>query len=132
LQWAALWECKCEQTNLSETILHGAELWKTEIYRSDLWGAKLQGAKLREVKIDDLTRLDEANFRGACFQNMSLANSPQIEPHLNETFADASVILPDGIAAPAQWAKDRLSHQDFVTAWRDFQRSIGQDPADPK
>ena len=47
-------------------------------------------------------------------------------------FGDASVILPDGVRPPDHWSAETLDYRGWKEAWRAYQRSIGQDPEDPR
>jgi hypothetical protein len=96
----------------------------------------LQGACLKEAEFNRATNLANANFRGAAVTSIDFTNTPQITPHINHLFGDASVILPGGITPdhpswPLHFSKERLNDDDFHTAWRAFQKSIGFAPDDP-
>ena len=87
---------------------------------------------LNGAQFDADTNFSAATLRGAALSFVDLTNVPQIADHLDEIFGDATVMLPEGIDRPARLNIEHKDWNAFNTAWRAFQRSIGQDPDDPK
>ncbi|WP_138069752.1 pentapeptide repeat-containing protein, partial [Sulfitobacter sp. EhC04] len=109
-----------------------AEVRGAQLQGAELFGAKLQGADLRRAQFDAATNLSTADLRGAALRSVDLTNVPQIAEHLEGLFGDGTVTLPEGMERPERFSVEFEKQLDFDTAWRAFQRSIGQDPADPK
>lgn len=101
---------------LGEALLHGAELRTTILYETDLGGAQLQAAELR----------------GASFKFVDLTEMMGLKAHVDEFFDDASLIFPPSIIPPDRFLIEYESDSAYRTAWRAFQRSIGQDPGNPE
>jgi len=142
LQGAGLWDARLrgatlrgaqlQGADLSWAQLQGADLSLAQIQGADLSLAQLQGADLSGAKFDDHTDLKAADLRGAALRSVDLTNVQQIADHLEGLFGDSTVILPGGMARPARFDVEYDIWDGFTTAWRDFQRSIGQDPDNPK
>ncbi|MDF1856880.1 pentapeptide repeat-containing protein [Pseudooceanicola sp.] len=138
LERASLAEVHLEGANLGGAHLEGADLWWAHLEGADLWGAHLEGADLGEAHLegadlggahlDASTFLSGASLRGAALKEVDLTTIPQIAEHLNEVFADGTVTLPSGMDPktdwPAHWAKEKLTYNDFLTAWRAWQRTL--------
>ncbi len=123
---AALPDFKFIRNDLRNAILVGARL-----QRADLRGAQLQGADLWDAKIDDDTSLNPATLRDAGLREVYFTNiiNPEL---LAEAFGDASVTLPDGMAAGQgdlnHWSPEILNAREFNRQWQAFQKSINYDP----
>ncbi|MFW2542598.1 pentapeptide repeat-containing protein [Primorskyibacter sp. 2E107] len=143
LQEAFLGEAQMQEAFLGEAQMQGANLWEAELQRANLWGAQLQGAFLVEAQMQgadlDDTQLDEdtdlsaATLRGAALRDVDSTTITQLKPFWQDVFADGSVILPDGEVRPDHWKAEKFDivSDDFETAWRAWQRSIGFDPDKP-
>ena len=121
-----------QEADLTGLQLEGADLSGAQLQGAKLFGAQLQGARLSGAQFDAGTDLSAATLRGAALRFVDFTDVPQIADHLEEVFGDSTVTLPDGVVPPARFDVKYESGPDFTTAWSDFQRSIGQDPADPK
>jgi len=132
LQGADLRRAQLQGANLFEAQLQGARLSAAQLQGADLIEAQLQGADLSGAQFDAGTDLSAATLRGAALRSVDFTDVPQIAAHLEWLFGDSTMILPEGVARPARFDVEYESWRDFTTAWRAFQRSIGQDPADPK
>lgn len=132
LQGAHLVRAKLLGSDLSWAELQRAHLSGAQLQGADLTRAQLQGADLRWAQFDADTNLSDASLRGAALRHVDFTNVPQIADHLDEVFGDSTVTLPDGMERPARFDVKYDNHSDFRTAWRAFQRSIGQNLADPK
>lgn len=133
--------------NLQKAVLNGAQLSgahimgarmiqaqliNTNFQGTELVDARFAGARFQAVQFDQNHSIHFFWLVGASFREIDFRNIPDIKRDLNDVFGDASVKLPADTAAPAHWAKTKLKDSDFETAWRAFQRSLGQDPDDPK
>ena len=132
LQGARLFQAQLQGANLFGAKLQAADLSEAQLQGANLFGAKLQGADLSEAQFDAATDLSGATFRGAALRSVDFTDVPQIADHLEELFGDSTVILPDGVTRLARFDLKYDNWDAFETAWRDFQRSIGQDLDDPK
>ena len=136
LQASLLWWAQLQGANLESARLHGAGLLLAELQRAELRWANLQGASLMNVRLDDSTGLGTADLKGAGLRGTDCTNQPQLNDHLDDFFADASV-TPHGGARPSDegwpehWAREELNIIEFNKAWLTWQRSIGFDPDDP-
>ena len=104
---------------------------RNDLRNAILVGARLQGADLWDAKIDDDTSLNPAALRGAGLREVYFTNiiNPEL---LAEAFGDASVTLPDGMAAGQgdlnHWSPEILNAREFNRQWQAFQKSINYDP----
>lgn len=122
-----------------------ALLSETQLQGANLGGAELQGATLGGAQFDASTSLTDAALRGASVKEVDFTSVPQILPHLDDIYGDASVTLPDGIAPghddwPPHWSEEKLSGLDFYAKWKEWQatlpegwdKDIPMDEASPK
>ena len=141
VQWAQLFRAEMEgadltgaqmqATNLTGAKLQGADLTRVGLEWSYLGPAQLQGADLKYAQFDPDTDLRAATLLGAALRLVDFSNIPQIADHLEHLFGDDTVKLPPNITAPARFSQTYEDYEAFLTAWRAFQRSIGQDPENP-
>ncbi len=132
LQGANLNGAQLQGANLFGAQLQGANLSGAQLLGANLFGAQLQGANLFGAQFDADTDLRAATLRGAALRSVDLTNVPQIAEHLEGLFGDSTVTFPEGMKRPERFDIEYEDGFDFETAWRAFQRSIGQDPDDPK
>ncbi len=131
-----------ENANLSGARLQGAILVEARLQGAILFGARLQGAYLHEARLqgailveaqfDGETNLTAATLRGAAVRSVDFTKIPEIADHIDPLFGDATVTFPDGVSPPDRFNIEYETWDDFETAWRGFQRSIGQDPDNPE
>jgi len=131
LQGADLTSAQLQGAYLPGAQLQGADLSRAQLQGADLTGAKLQRAYLPGAQFDPDTDLRAATLRGAAVISVDFTNIPQIADHLEHLFGDDTVKLPPNITAPARFSQTYEDYAAFLTAWRAFQRSIGQDPNNP-
>ncbi len=115
-------------TNFSEASLRGTDFKTADLRGCILRSADLQGADLRDIRVDENTTFEGANLKGAAVRRLTVSNTMKISANLENIFGDCTVILPQGFSRPVHFDKKFKSSKDFETAWREFQRSIGQDP----
>jgi uncharacterized protein YjbI with pentapeptide repeats len=131
LQGAKLSSAQLQEADLLGAQLQGAKLIGAQLQGADLLGAQLQGTNLSRAQFDPNTNLSAATFRGAALRSVDFTTLPQIADHLEHLFGDDTVKLPRGVTAPAHFSQSYEDYEAFITAWRAFQRSIGQDPNNP-
>jgi hypothetical protein len=131
LQGAKLSSAQLQEAYLLGAQLQGAKLIGAQLQGADLLGAQLQGTNLSRAQFDPNTNLSAATFRGAALRSVDFTTLPQIADHLEHLFGDDTVKLPRGVTAPAHFSQSYEDYEAFITAWRAFQRSIGQDPNNP-
>ncbi|MDK3020506.1 pentapeptide repeat-containing protein [Pseudodonghicola flavimaris] len=136
LQGVYLERAKLQGANLERAELQGANLERAKLQGADLWSAELQGVYLERAEFDTSTSLTAATLRGAAVSEVDFTNIPEITPHIDQVFGDATVTLPGGVTRdhpdwPPHFSREKLIGDDFETAWRAFQKSIGFDPDDP-
>ena len=131
---------------LAGAYLQGSTFTGSELIGVNLLNARLQGAEFNQtdlrgnflafLKLDKSTKFQGAFIKGVGFQSVDLSEVELKEDQIVQIFGDATVTLPGGIKAgdkgwPKHFADKRLSPEQFVTAWRAWQREIGFDPDDP-
>ncbi|MEP5732382.1 MAG: pentapeptide repeat-containing protein [Sulfitobacter sp.] len=131
LKDANLIRAKLQGANLSWADLQGAILLRARLQGANLLRAQLQGADLLRAQFDADTSFTAATLRGAAVKEVDFTNVPQIGPHLDTLFGDSTTQLPKGIDRPDHFNVENKNWNDFETAWRKFQRAIGQDPDHP-
>jgi hypothetical protein len=136
LKRANLFGVQMQWATLQGAQLQGADLWHAHLEGADLTEAKLQGAILIGVQFDRTTTLSAASFSGAALGEVDFTDTAIEQEQLKEMFGDATVTLPGGQGPdheswPDHWSKEKLDPNDFLTQWRAFQASIGQDPDNP-
>lgn len=117
-----------------EIDLRGANVQNADLKHLDFGKAllsktQLQGANLIAAQFDASTSLTDATLRGASVREVDFTSVPQILPHLDDIYGDASVTLPDGIAPghddwPPHWSEEELSWQDFNAKWNEWQATL--------
>ena len=121
---------------LMDAQLQGAYLGVAELQGARLGHAKLQGANLGGAEFDGNTSLTGASLQGAAVRFTDFISIPQIEPHLQGMFGDASVTLPGGHGPeheswPAHWPTFELD-DEFDEEWEKWQADPeGYVPPDP-
>jgi len=128
---ARLSGAQLQGANLTWAELQGANLTWAQLQWADLFSAELQGANLSWAEFDPDTDLHAAALRGAACRSVDFTTIPKIADHLEHLFGDDTVKLPPNITAPARFSQTYEDYEAFLTAWRAFQRSIGQDPENP-
>ncbi|GLT07903.1 pentapeptide repeat-containing protein [Sulfitobacter porphyrae] len=134
LRWANFDGAFLDKADLRCSELKGISIGSASLVKTDLRGTHFQ-----RVQMDSQTSLDQAKLRGAAFQQCTLNVDRLGRANLLDVFCDGSVsfVNKQGNVSKTdiwqdRWREDVLSEADFHTAWRAFQRSIGQDPDDPK
>lgn len=131
---------------LERAKFSNANLIETTFERSNLFGADFAYARLRFSRLVDV-KLTSAKFLGALvssthiegradwpvgqpdfteavllgvtFRNLDLSRAHFDQPgQLDQTFADGSVRLPEGMARPCHWSNDVLNDLDYHRHWR--------------
>ena len=123
LDWAHL-----ERANLIKAHLQGAYLRGAHLQGAYLVGAHLEGARLSGAHLDENTSLKVATLAGAAFRKVSLLNVDISIEQVKSTFGDASVTRPNGMNKPTHWDDENLDLGDFLTKWREWQKTIGYTP----
>ncbi len=143
LQGVNLRGAQMQEAYLNSAQIQGADLTWAQMQSANLNGAQMQGADLRGAQMDAATNLSAATLRGAALRSVDYTEVRQIMEHVADVFGDASVKLPGGVTPghpdwPAHWSEEVLIlnlretlEDDFLTAWRAWQASIGFDPDDP-
>ncbi|WP_237220155.1 pentapeptide repeat-containing protein [Salipiger sp. CCB-MM3] len=118
--------------------IKGADLRFAKMQGADLSMAKMQGANLFRAELSEVSELTDAALRGASVSSVDDITISQLLPFRYDIFADSTVQLPEGVSRPEHWHPcnaddpERLDYDGFETRWRDWQRSIGQDPENPE
>ena len=136
LQGALLLRTQMQGADLSGADLQGAHLFGARLQQTNLFGAKLHGADLRQAEFDAETSFSYAILRGAALKDVDLTDVAIKPDQLTTMYGDATVTLPGGHGPhaeswPTHWSRENLSRPLFLTQWRAFQRSIGQDSDSP-
>jgi uncharacterized protein YjbI with pentapeptide repeats len=141
IQGADLFRARLEGANLLKARMEGAKLILARMEGADLGGARMEGtdllmtrmeaAKLRRARMegtnlwmarmDSATSLDTALLRGAALRDLNCSGVRFSQAQVDETFGDASVILPEGVIRPAHWPDWELpsmGEHAFDTEWR--------------
>ncbi|MBL3705055.1 hypothetical protein GI582_20355 [Sulfitobacter sp. BDSS02] len=136
LQSAHLQNARLEETQLQRANLTGAEMQNTNLRKSLLQGAildktQLQGADLSEAQFDASSSFNAANLRGAALRKVDFTMIPDFPVDLGEVFGDSTVKFPESVDVPERFNRSYASDDEFIAAWRAFQKEIGFDPDDP-
>ena len=133
---ANLIESRLIGSTIAISNLRGARLDQSDLSYSTISGCKLQGtnlagatfsfARVIQIELDSLTTFDRgyciksfannaedenipsATFDFAVFYNINFSQTKISKAHLSKTFADSSVILPEGMARPKNWSVEDL------------------------
>ena len=137
LQGARIGQANLQGSHCGGAMFQGAGLEEANLQNANLRGshlnwvklssANLQGADLRHAKLDAHTDLTGAKLKEAAVSFVDFSQLPQITHHINELFGDGTVILPGGLGPnhkdwPSHWPKIELSHSQFETEWRKWQK----------
>lgn len=136
LKEAWLDEAQLNGVDLSHAILEGASLYMARLNGVNLSHAQLKGADLRfsslfgkaEAPIVlQSTILSAATIDGAALRFVDLRPAASDPPYdLRNSFGDKTVLLPNDVERPCQWAGELLSDEAFHARWRGW---IGLSPA---
>lgn len=138
LAGANLFRARLEGANLFGARLEGADLTGARLEGANLFGARLEGANLSGARLEGAD-LSLSTLTGTADQPMTL-RSTNLSAVINNggalrfvdlrlvisgaastfrnSFADATVLLPESIEPPCQWVRERLSDADFFARWR--------------
>ncbi len=110
--------------------LQAATFISTEFKGTDFTNAKLDGAFIRGSEMDAETKFEGASLEGVALHRVDLTKVKQVAEHLEVTFGDGSVTLPEGCDRPTHWPKRELELQEFREAWREWLtlRECGEPP----
>ena len=135
-------EASFHNLNLSEVDFKHARMRRASIEDANLQNANLshvnlQGAFLVRLKIDSASSFTGADFRGAMLKRVDFTKTQIHQKQFQSMFGDTSTVLnsrhePTDSDRPAHWSKEDLDIDEFHTQWHAFQRSIGQNPNNPK
>lgn len=119
---------KMQGANLFYAQMQGADLSHAGVQGANLLYAQMQGAVFEFVQFDAQKNITFANFKGANFRGADVSQTPGIADHLDQIFGDASngdrrTPLPNGVDPPEHWPRDNLNTDDYITAWRDWQKN---------
>ena len=124
IQGASFWAVQLQGANLPEAQLQFAVLGQAQIQEAFLQGARLQGTDLRsarlrdailtEAQLDRFTNLADADLAGCALSSVNLSTVRISQDQINESFGDASVILPAHLSpAPSHWPTWNLEFDMF-------------------
>ncbi|MGB0961054.1 MAG: pentapeptide repeat-containing protein, partial [Halocynthiibacter sp.] len=122
LQNANLISAKLQGADLWDTSLRGAHLWRAKLQGVRIEGTKLQGANLMNAELDVDTLFRPEFPIQLAWKNIDISDIEVSKDHIQSTYGDASVTLPNGIARPSHWPKEKLSNKEFIDffhKWRD-------------
>lgn len=140
LRQADLYEAELQGADLSyvdftNAKLHGANLRDADLARSVFLGADLSQADLSGVDASGITISATSDLNGtylgaAAIREIDLSSRQDVSAEiLAKAFADASVILPDGLTAGegvlSHWSPGVFEPAVFYKAWRSWHRQIG-------
>ncbi|MEM6742366.1 MAG: pentapeptide repeat-containing protein, partial [Pseudomonadota bacterium] len=149
MEGADLSRARMEGADLSEARMEVANLSRARMEGANLRGARMEGAVLYEVRMEGAFLLEalfghsliwytsmksalisHVTFDGAGLMSADFSNSFYVEPVASRTtflsaFGDGSVLLPEGVAAPAHWPEESLTKSAFLARWRGWRESRG-------
>jgi uncharacterized protein YjbI with pentapeptide repeats len=105
LDHAALCWATLEDADLSEAVLDGADLFKARLDRADLRRAHLIGVILFKAGTAGHVSLSDAIFQQTVLARIDLGTVTITQSQIDQCLGDASVVLPEGIAAPDHWSR---------------------------
>ena len=111
---------RMEGAHLSEAWLEGADLSRVRMEGADLRRAWMKGANLSKAGMEG-ANFTEATLEGAAVKFTTATPVAFDSDQIASIFADASVILPEGIASPAHWPEVALDGRAFEKEWRKWQ-----------
>ncbi len=121
MEGASLRRARMERADLRNARLEGADLSEAGMEGADLLGARMEGADLAEARMEGANlgwaRMERADLNSArintsigfgvvtqaALKNINLSQVGFDQATLDTAFGDASVILPEGLSAPAHW-----------------------------
>lgn len=131
LEGATLYEARLEGADLRHARLEGAELVTARLDEADLRRARLEGAMLRGARLeganlsgatlDARTDLTGASLAGAAACDADWRAARPTQAQIDVIFADATLLIPDGLTRPAHWPKRALTWGEFGQEWRRWQ-----------
>lgn len=89
--------------DLGGARLQGAELYQTRLDGADLRQTRLDHVALHGVKMTRVTSLHCAVFRHTLFKEIDLTGVQIEQMQVDQSYGDASVVLPQGVIAPRHW-----------------------------
>lgn len=128
LAGASLANTGLEGASLNLAGMEGSDLFGAKLERADLTSANLRGSNLsgsilagteKLPMVLRFTNLSGAINRGGALRFVDLRSA--IFSHSTDfrnSFGDATVLLPDTLEPPCQWATHWLSDADFFAQWR--------------
>lgn len=112
---------RMEGADLRGARMEGAFLRRARMEGADLTGARMEGAFLTGARMEEITSLSDASFRQTALKDVDLTQVPITQEHVNESFGDASVTLPEGVIAPRHWPDWDMPYFEsdgFPDQWR--------------
>ncbi|MEP5762015.1 MAG: pentapeptide repeat-containing protein [Litoreibacter sp.] len=113
---ANLRDTKLESASLRLANLRGARLTGTQLINANLKYVDLKGARM-----DGATNLRGAHFQGAALKDSDYSSVTWEQAQIDQSFGDASVLLPDEIQRPRHWSIGKLDENTYNKAlarWR--------------
>ncbi len=131
LPWATLREARLEGANLGWAQLEYADLgsarmadaglYKANLRRADVRLAQMTGVSLCRAVVTGVTSAPSATFHGVLFKDVDLTGLPLSQEQIDQSYGDASVILPEGIMPPPHWPDWDMpvfDNDSILTQWR--------------
>ncbi|WP_461308497.1 pentapeptide repeat-containing protein, partial [Albidovulum sp.] len=113
---ARLWEA-----NLSDSRMGGADLSEARMEGAMLTFAQLEGALFWRARLNAGTNLWAASLAGAAAKEADWRAARLTQAQIDVIFADATLLIPDGLTRPAHWPKRALTSEEFGPEWRRWQ-----------
>jgi uncharacterized protein YjbI with pentapeptide repeats len=121
MKGADLYKARMEGGNLGWARMEGADLRQVQMEGANVMCARMEGTDLRRARMKGVKHPDRALLRGAALSDLNCSGVRFSQAQVDETFGDASVILPEGIIRPAHWPNWELpsmGEHAFDTEWR--------------
>lgn len=106
-----------------DALCFQADFRTAKIQHSSFQGIKFSEANFRSAYLNRVffsgtESIEEMDFGGAGFKNISLNTMIELEPHWKYIFADGSCEFPEGVSRPSHWPLENLEKEEFDQCWR--------------
>lgn len=120
-----------EEAELNMADMRRTNLSPTDFTDAEMMGTRFEQADFNETKLSLGTQLLQNSFFGAALRNTDPQTTEILRENWQHFFGDGSVPVPSE-ERPDHWSEETFSDSEFLTRWRAWQRSIGQDPGKPE
>lgn len=114
---ASFFRARMEGVDLSQAQLKGTNLAGAQMQGANLFGAILTGES-DQTTLLEYTNLRAATNKGGALRYVDFRKASFSPSFLQNSFGDATVILPKDMDRPCQWSSEHLSDVDFFGQWR--------------